>query len=36
MTIYCDQRFGDCQIAMRLHAGKAVPPGACPDGNVSA
>jgi hypothetical protein len=32
--LYCQTRFDSCEIAKRIAAGKPVPVGACPDGNV--
>ena len=32
--LYCTTRFDSCEIAQRMRAGKPVPMGACPDGNI--
>jgi len=32
--LFCGMRYDTCEIARQMLAGKPVPAGACPDGNV--
>ena len=34
VQLYCRTRYNSCAIAQRLLAGKTVPEGTCPDGDV--